>query len=90
MTTGLLILLKAMGHGKDPLAEVCEIDTHNWDDHGRLRRELVKTLKYLADWALMKRLVRCDDSFAQRACPNRELQDEWVGVPTKKKQSKKR
>ena len=76
VTTGLLILLKAMGHGKDPLAEVCEIDTHNWDDHGRLRRKLDKTLKYLADRALMLRLVRCDDSFAQRACLNRELQDE--------------
>lgn len=76
VTTGLLILLKATGHGKDPLAEVCEIDTHNWDDHGRLRRKLDKTLKYLADRALMLRLVRCDDSFAQRACLNRELQDE--------------
>ena len=42
VTTGLLVLLKATGHGKDLLAEVCEIDTYDWDDHGRLPRKLDK------------------------------------------------
>ena len=46
VTTGLLVLLKATGHGTDPLADVRELDIFDWDT-GKLRCTLSKTQKNL-------------------------------------------
>jgi hypothetical protein len=83
VTTGLFILLQATGHGLDPLPGVIDLDIFDWSkDHARLRRLTKKTQNHLGIGGsnFRKRLVRCSDSFAQRACLNRALNEPWVGI----------
>ena len=89
VTTGIVVLLKATGHGTDPLADVLDLDIFDWDP-GRLRCTLSKTQKNLADKAFKLRLLSCKDPLEQQACLNREVKNDWVGIAVKKNWKKGR
>jgi len=83
VTTGLFILLQATGHGLDPLPGVSDLDVYNCpEDHVRLRRAVTNTQKSLGigGSGFRRHLVSCPDSFSQRACLNRPLNEPWLGI----------
>jgi hypothetical protein len=62
---------------------VADLDIFDWsEDYEWLRRLTKKTHNYLGSSGsnFRNRLVSCSDSFAQRACLNRSLNEPWVGI----------
>ena len=95
VTTGLLILLKVTGHGKQDLAEqVFAIDTYEWcsSDADALRYKITSTLGKV--WGKegvdrKRMLLSGADSEDIKRCLTRRLHEDYVSMPTKKQKRKR-
>ena len=95
VTTALLILLKATGHGKQDLVEqVFAIDTYEWcsSDADALRYKITSTLGKV--WGnkgvdRMRMLKSGADPEDTKRCLTRRLHENYVSMPTKKQKRKR-
>ena len=92
VTTALIILLKATGHGQDLRGVVQDMDTVEWEP-GRLALKLKRTLSKLAQNREQIRMLRSTCTSAKikalRRCLNRPLAEKYECMPVLKMGPKK-
>ena len=95
VTTALLILLKATGHGKQDLVEqVFAIDTYDWCSSGAdaLRYKITSTLGKVSGKEGVDRkrmLLSGADSEDIKRCLTRRLHENYVSMPTKRRKQER-